>query len=286
MVEATPFLVDSTKFMFGFSTCLAIFSGIELYSVLHLKINVTNAIAWTCILSSLVQSLMCTSLYVGWIGPSAAAISYTLFNWFFMTQSLPHLILNRYLFLNVNKYPKIWYHTALFLVMLPINVTGWYFWYSSYVVDYNKYILELEKLEYIHVVYFLIVDIYLNKIFLSKFQDVYLRQHKNMSTEIKRKIITPLIFIVISDLALVFTEFFIGDLYTTCVRGFTYSLKAYFEIAVVRLIVDTIRAKHGINMSTKVDASSSKEKTLAKVDASLSKEKTSKNLKSNPALES
>jgi len=79
-----------------------------------------------------------------------------------------------------------------------------------------------------------------------------------MSFDTKRKIITPLVFIVISDSILIFTEVLVGDLYTTCIRGFTYSLKAYFEIAIVRLIVDTIKANHSISISSTKSGTSNK----------------------------
>ena len=261
MAQSTPFLNDSVKFMFGFSACLSIFSGIELYSTLQLKRNVTNIIAWMCITSSFVQSLICTSFYVGWIEMNPATINYSLVNWFFMTQSLPHLILNRYLFLSVNKYPKIWYHACLLLITFPVHIALTCIGNLIFTGRHYEYIPALQQTEYVHVIQFFLVDIFLNKIFLRKFQDVYLRQHKDMSREIKRKIIIPLVCICISDLILVFTEIFVNDLYTTCIRGLIYSVKTYFEIAIVRLIIDTIKAKHSISVSTKPDVSSKNTKS-------------------------
>jgi len=283
MIQDTSLLLDFSKIMFGFCICFAIFCGIDLFNILGFRCNATNIISWTCIISSFLQSLICTFMYNGWLPATPLVVNYAIINWIFMTQSLPHLILNRYLFLRINKHPKWIYHLILFIIISPVNISGWYFWFNTYLIDYNKYVKGLEDYEYFHVFYSIIVDLCLNKMFMSKFQEIYLKQHKNISFSIKLKVLVPLILIVVSDTLLMLTTILITELFTTCLRGFTYLLKSYFEIGIVRLIVETIKAKHSISITSSSEAETpTKTNKVSKTDIKPSNIKSS--IKSDPKL--
>lgn len=202
------------------------------------KKNQYNIVVVVAASTALIQTVTC---FINTIIAPDHIFGFSIFivlNWVVMTHSSV-LLVSRKLSMTYFDVEKAW-HRLLWIniIMLPFSLFICITWttahnYDSEILDNINRVIEPIQIALWGFIEFCLSGMFIVKMFRFKW------------TSVEYRGIVVLILVAICDLLSIFLNLFIGDLESTCVKGFVYSLRIRLEVSVLCAMADFVKSKVG-----------------------------------------
>jgi len=197
-----------------------------------------NTIVSIAALSSLIQTVTCFINALTHPVHSMGFMIFILINWVVMTHSSVLLVSKKLALTYINA-DQVWHRLLMINVcMLPFSLFTCVYWTVAYNVESDIFPKINAIMEPIQITLWGIIEFCLSGAFI-------LQMWKFQWTEVERQAIYVLILVGCCDCMSVLANLFVGDLQSTCVKGFVYCLRIRLEVGVLCQMVDFVKSKRG-----------------------------------------
>ena len=189
-------------------------------------------------IASLIQTVTCfiNTLMVAADRPNVWFMSYIVLNWCCMTHAsimLVSLKLSR----TFRDSAKAWRRLLwINLGMMPLSILICVYWVTAHTIQHDFLDRAVVILEPLQIALWGLIEFSLSTAFIVKMWNF-------RWTAVERHGVFVLILVVCCDVATVLLNLLIGDLESTCVKGFVYCLRIRLEISVLHAISEFVRKK-------------------------------------------
>ncbi|CAB9507602.1 expressed unknown protein [Seminavis robusta] len=251
LVEINPL----NQSLFVFTVLASILTGSSLQWVVQQeqtrgkRVSQYNLIVVVASVTSLIQTVTCFVNVLMAPNHDFWFMAYIVFNWIFMTHSSV-LLVSKKLSCTFQR-PALAWRRLLWInyIMLPFSLFICVYWTvanSSYGQEeeggYNWTQRAAAICEPLQIALWGLIEFCLSGAFIVK-------MWKFRWTAVERQGIAVLVLVGFCDIATVLFNLIIGDLPSTCIKGFVYCLRIRLEISVLSSMADAVRRKHHLARS-------------------------------------
>ena len=196
-----------------------------------------NILVTIATISSLIQTVTCFINTIHAPDNNLNLIIYILVNWVLMTHTSVMLVSNR-LALTTLQPTKNWHRLLLINVaMLPLSVFICAYWSIANGLENSDVFDQINSImEPIQIALWGLIEFCLSGAFI-------IQMWKFHWTDVERKAVAMLVLVGLLDILSILLNLFLGDLESTCVKGFVYCLRIKLEVDVLCTMVDFVKAK-------------------------------------------
>jgi hypothetical protein len=226
--------------LFGVTILAALLTGSTLQWVVNRGFFKTqyNIIVTVAALTSLIQTVTCFVNALMAPNHNLSFMIYIIVNWVFMTHSSAMLV-SRKLSLTYHNSEQAWRRLLLINVMMfPISIFTCVYWSTTHKFDSEVFKTINKIMEPVQIALWGLIEFCLSGAFI-------VQMWKFHWTSVERQGIFVLLLVGVCDSMSVLLNLFIGDLESTCVKGFVYCLRIRLEVSVLCSMVEFVKSKRG-----------------------------------------